>query len=32
MTMTEIRQDPLWLVAQAPFVDLAAQFRSDPVE
>lgn len=32
LTMTEIRQDPLWLVAQAPFVDLAAQFRSDPVE
>ena len=32
LTMTEIRQDPLWLVAQAPFVDLAAQFRADPVE
>jgi len=32
MTMTEIRKDPLWLVAQAPFVDLAAQFRADPVE
>jgi hypothetical protein len=32
MTMTEIRQDPLWLTAQAPFVDLASQFRADPVE
>lgn len=32
LTMTEIRQDPLWLVAQAPFVDLATQFRMDPVE
>ncbi len=32
LTMTEIRHDPLWLTAQAPFVDLAAQFRADPVE
>ena len=32
LTMTEIRQDPLWLTAQAPFVDLASQFRGDPVE
>lgn len=31
-TMTEIRADPLWITAQAPFVDLAGQFRADPVE
>ncbi len=32
LTMTELRQDPLWLSAQKPFVDLAAQFRADPLE
>lgn len=31
-TMTELRQDPLWLAAQKPFVDLANKFREDPVE
>ncbi len=32
LTMTEIRQDPRWLVAQAPFVELGALFHRDPVE
>jgi hypothetical protein len=31
-SMAEIRQDPLWLAAQKPFLDLAAKFREDPVE
>ncbi len=31
-SMTEIRQDPHWLAAQKPFVDLANQFRDDPLE
>jgi hypothetical protein len=30
-SMAEIRQDPLWLQAQKPFVDLSAKFRSDPL-
>jgi hypothetical protein len=30
-SMTEIRQDPLWLEAQKPFVDLSVKFRSDPL-
>ena len=30
--MTELRQDPLWLAAQKPFLDLATKFREDPVE
>jgi hypothetical protein len=32
MSMIEIRQDPLWLEAQRPFVELAARFRADPLE
>ncbi len=32
LTMSEIRQDPAWLSAQVPFVELAALFRADPVE
>lgn len=31
-TMAEIRQDPSWLQAQKPFVDLSSQFRTDPLE
>lgn len=31
-SMTEIRQDPLWLEAQKPFVDLSTKFRADPLE
>jgi len=31
-TMTEIRQDPRWLAAQKPFLDLATKVRSDPLE
>jgi hypothetical protein len=31
-SMTELRQDPLWLAAQKPFVDLANKFRADPLE
>jgi hypothetical protein len=31
-TMTEIRQDPLWREAQAPFVLLSELFRRDPLE
>lgn len=30
-SMTEIRQDPLWLAAQKPFLDLATKFREDPL-
>lgn len=32
LAMTDIRQDPLWLAAQKPFLELAAQFRDDPVQ
>lgn len=32
LSMVEIRQDPLWLEAQKPFVELAAKFRADPLE
>ena len=31
-SMAEIRQDPLWLAAQKPFVDLGAKFRASPLE
>jgi len=31
-SMTELRQDPLWLAAQKPFLELATKFREDPVE
>ena len=31
-SMNEIRQDPLWLEAQKPFVELATAFRDDPLE
>lgn len=31
-SMTEIREDPLWLKAQEPFVALATSFREDPLE
>ncbi len=31
-SMTDIRQDPLWIAAQKPFVDLASKFRADPLE
>lgn len=31
-SMTDIRQDPLWLAAQKPFVELGTKFRSDPLE
>ncbi len=31
-TMTDIRQDPLWLEAQKPFAALATKFRADPLE
>lgn len=31
-TMTEIRADANWLAAQKPFLDLANQFREDPLE
>jgi hypothetical protein len=30
-SMTEIRQDPLWLEAQKPFVALGTKFREDPL-
>jgi len=30
-SMLEVRQDPLWLAAQKPFLDLAAKFREDPL-
>jgi len=31
-TITEIRQDPLWIAAQRPLVELADRFREDPLE
>jgi len=31
-SMTDIRQDPLWLEAQKAFVALATEFREDPLE
>ena len=31
-SMSAIAKDPLWLSAQAPFVELSDQFRSDPLE
>ena len=31
-SMTDIRKDHLWLEAQKPFVALATEFRSDPLE
>ncbi len=31
-SMTDIRQDPLWLEAQKPFVTLGTKFREDPLE
>ena len=31
-SMADIRQDPLWLDAQKPFVDLSSKFRADPLE
>lgn len=30
-SMADIRQDPLWLDAQKPFVDLSMRFRTDPL-
>jgi hypothetical protein len=30
-SMTTICQDPLWLSAQVPFVEMSEQFRSDPL-
>ena len=30
-SMAEIRQDPLWLHAQKPFVELSGKFRADPL-
>jgi hypothetical protein len=30
-SMKDIRRDPLWLAAQAPFAELSAQFRADPL-
>lgn len=30
-SMAELRQDPRWLKAQKPFVDLTEKFRADPV-
>jgi hypothetical protein len=30
-SMDGITQDPLWLAAQVPFVELSDQFRSDPL-
>lgn len=32
LSMDDIRQDPQWLAAQRPFVELAAAFRADPLE
>jgi hypothetical protein len=29
--MADIRQNPLWLAAQKPFVDLSGKFRVDPL-
>jgi hypothetical protein len=31
-SMTDIRQNPLWLSAQKPFLALANRFREDPLE
>jgi hypothetical protein len=31
-SMAELRQNPLWLEAQKPFVALSAKFRTDPLE
>jgi hypothetical protein len=31
-SMAEIRQDPRWLRAQKPFVELSGKFRADPLE
>jgi hypothetical protein len=31
-SMADIRQDPLWLEAQKPFVQLSERFRKDPLE
>jgi hypothetical protein len=31
-SMAEIRQDPLWREAQAPFVQLSQKFITDPLE
>lgn len=31
-SMVEIRQDPLWLEAQKPFVSLSSKFRDDPLD
>lgn len=31
-SMADIRQSPLWLDAQKPFVDLSSKFRADPLE
>jgi hypothetical protein len=31
-SMAEIRQSPLWRVAQKPFVELSDKFRADPLE
>lgn len=31
-SMAEIRQDPRWLQAQKPFVELSGKFRADPLE
>ncbi len=31
-SMAEIRQNPQWLAAQKPFVELAAKFHADPLE
>ena len=30
-SMVDIRQDPLWIEAQRPFVELAGKFRADPL-
>jgi hypothetical protein len=31
-TMVQIRQNPNWIVAQKPFVELSERFRADPLE
>jgi hypothetical protein len=31
MSMTMVTQDPLWLSAQVPFVEMSDRFRSDPL-
>ncbi|HTL66826.1 MAG TPA: hypothetical protein VL200_04120 [Lacunisphaera sp.] len=30
-SMAELRQDPLWIEAQKPFVQLSERFRADPL-